>query len=513
MPDISNKRIAKNSIYLYIRKIITIFIGLYSSRLLFEELGIENYGLYGLVGSIIMMFASLKVLFTDSVQRFYNIEKGKNNIESIRLVFTYGVLLNAFISIIFIVFVEIGGYLIIPRLNIPIDSVPTAFWILQFSILSAVVAIMTVPYDAVMIANEKFNAYALFAIFDSILRFGSVICLCFVNNQKVIYYSFFLFISGLIVRIFSALYCQLKFKNEIKYLWRKDLKLLKEMTLFSSWNFFGKIGYTLYESGLNILLNLFGGVIVNAARSIAINIRQLVFQFTSDTLSGFKPQIVKAYGACNMSSYQNLVFNATRISFVVSSILACLCSVFCDFLIKIWLGEIPPYSVGFVRSIMLYLVIMGTHSGIELVFTTTAKLKDYQIYTLIIYTLSFLSAWIALKFGYPFYSVFIIASLFELIRMFIDLIIAKRTCNFPIDIFCHQILVRCLGVTLIFASLYIFFSYLFALNENWLTFVTEGFLLLMICLCICFYMMFPYNQRMSIKSNIINILRKPGLFK
>ncbi|MDE6081876.1 MAG: polysaccharide biosynthesis protein, partial [Muribaculaceae bacterium] len=141
-----NKRIAKNSLYLYLRKLITVFIGLYSSRLLLEQLGLDDFGLYGLVGSVIMLFGSIKVLFTDSIRRFINIEKGRCNPERIRLIFTYGVILNLLIAVIFVAIVEIAGFIMIPKLNIAPESVPAAIWVLQFSLASAVVTIMNTPY-------------------------------------------------------------------------------------------------------------------------------------------------------------------------------------------------------------------------------------------------------------------------------------------------------------------------------------------------------------------------------
>lgn len=503
MSSLNNNKIAKNSIYLYARKIITVAIGLYSSRLLLKELGIDDFGLYGLVGSVIMLFASLKSVFTDSIQRFLNIEKGQNNKSRIRLVFTYGVILNLCISIVFIVVAEIGGYMIIPRLNITYNNIDTAFWILHFSILSAVVAIMTTPYDAVLIANERFNAYAFFAILDAFLRFCSVVLLYLLNDYKVIAYSAFLFISGIIVRIFSSIFCHKHYHEETKYLWKFDSDLLKKMTSFSSWNFLGKVGYTMYESGLNILLNLFGGVVVNAARSIAINVRQLVFQFTNDTLAGFRPQTIRAYGGNDHLNYQRLIFNATKFSFIVSVILAFLCSVFCRYLVEIWLGTPPPYSIEFIKCIMLYLLIVGMHSGIEMIFVTTAKLKQYQIFSLITYVSSLFCCWIALKCDFPFYSVFLIAAIFEFIRMMIDMYLAHKFCMFPIKELYTEVISKCLIVATILIISYFIFNYIFTLKETWYTFIIEGTIASIYCVLLCYYLMFNSIQRKIIISNFL----------
>lgn len=507
MSTLDNHKIVKNSLYLYLRKIITVIIGLYSSRLLLKELGLDNFGLYGLIGSVILMFASLKVVFTDSIQRFLNIEKGKNNIQRLRLVFTYGVSLNCCISIIFIIVSEICGYIIIPKLNIAPYNINPAFWILHFSILSAVVAIMTTPYDAVLIANEKFNAYALFAILDAVLRFCSVLLLCLLEDNRVIAYSIFLFIAGVIVRICSAIYCHKHYRVETKYFWKIDSSLLKDMTKFSSWNFLGKVGYTVYESLLNIILNLFGGVIVNAARAIAINVRQLVLQFTNDTLAGFRPQTIRAYGATDNLNYHRLIFNAIKFSFIVSAILAFLCSVFCSYLVKIWLDTTPPYSIEFIKCIMLYLLVVGIHCGVEMIFITTAKIKQYQIYSLVTYICSLCCAWLALKNNLPYYSVFLIAAIFEFIRTIIDIYLAYRICSFPIKELYTQVISKCIYVSIILIVSYIFFSHLFLKNQTWYTFLIEGIIALAYCMIVCYLIVLSKTQKRYIYNILISKVR------
>ena len=240
-----NKRIAKNSLYLYIRKLITVFIGLYASRLLLEQLGLDDFGLYGLVGSVVMLFGSIKVLFTDSIRRYINIEKGRRNPERIRLIFTYGVVLNLLIACVFVAIVEVAGILMIPHLSIAPEQTSTAMWLLQFSLASAVVTIMTTPYDAVMIANERFDAFAILAVIDSILRFVAVLLLVFCPTNKVIWYSLFMLAGAIIVRVISAIYCRRQFGQEVRYLWKVDRTLLRDMAVFSGWNFLGRAGWTI----------------------------------------------------------------------------------------------------------------------------------------------------------------------------------------------------------------------------------------------------------------------------
>lgn len=503
-----NKRIAKNSLYLYLRKLITVFIGLYASRLLLEQLGLDDFGLYGLVGSVIMLFGSIKVLFTDSIRRFINIEKGRRNPERIRLIFTYGVMLNLLIALIFVVIVEVAGLIMVPHLNIRPESVSTAMWVLQFSLASAVVTIMTNPYDAVMIANERFDAFALFAVVDAVLRFGAVLLLIFCPANKVIWYSVFMFLAAVIVRVLSAIYCRRSFGDEVKYLWKRDRKLLRDMTFFSGWNFLGRAGWTLYDGGLNILLNLFGGVLVNAARSVAMNVKNLVTQFTLDTLAGFRPQTVKSYGAGDYERFEELVFSASKFCFGVSAILAFPCAIFCHFLIRLWLGEIPPYSVDFVKAIMLALMLGGANQGINMVFDTTAHLKHYQIWTISVYAMSLGGGWVALHFGAPFYSVFIVAAGAEVVQMAGSLFIARKVASFPAGKYFREVLSRCIIASCVLVVAYYFFNRYFVAHESWMTFLFEAVVAMIFVVGVCYFVIFTAAQRVQVANMIRARLHK-----
>ncbi|MEE0979029.1 MAG: hypothetical protein UH625_06445 [Muribaculaceae bacterium] len=503
-----NKRIAKNSLYLYIRKLITVFIGLYASRLLLEQLGLDDFGLYGLVGSVVMLFGSIKVLFTDSIRRYINIEKGRRNPERIRLIFTYGVVLNLLIACVFVAIVEVAGILMIPHLSIAPEQTSTAMWLLQFSLASAVVTIMTTPYDAVMIANERFDAFAILAVIDSILRFVAVLLLVFCPTNKVIWYSLFMLAGAIIVRVISAIYCRRQFGQEVRYLWKVDRTLLRDMAVFSGWNFLGRAGWTIYDGGINIVLNLFGGVLVNAARSVAMNVKNLVTQFTLDTFAGFRPQTVKAYGAGDMARFEQLVFSASKFCFVVAAVLAFSCAVFCHFLIRLWLGEIPPYSVDFVKAIMLALMLGGPNLGINMVFDSSAQLKYFQIWTITVFALSLGGGWLALHLGAPFYSVFLVAAAAEIIQMAGSLFIARKVAAFPIGRYFREVLLPCIAASVILVVAYVGFNAFFVAHESWLTFLCEAPLTTLFVVLTCLFVVFSKSQRATLKEMIRSKMSK-----
>lgn len=454
MSSISNTRIAKNTVLLYFRKILTIFIGLYASRLLLHKLGIDNYGLYGVAGSVVVMFAGLRALFSESIQRYINVEKGKGNTDRVRLIFTYGVLLNLAISIVFSICVEVGSLLIFPKLDISPDKLSLAYWILQFSLLSAVVSIMTTPYDAVMVANEKFNAYAYFSILNSILTLASVMSLSYLPGPSILTYAVLIFVAALIVRLLSAVYCKHKFHQEVKYQWKWDKSLLKQMTFFSGWNLCGTMGYSIFDEGINFVLNIFGGLAVNGARSVAIHIRQTIAQFNLEALAAFRPQTMRAYGNRELSKFRNLIQVSSKFSFMISLLLSFELAVFAPFILKVWLSEIPEYTVEFIRCIMLYMMIRGIHNALDLVFKSTARMKQYQIWESAVSVLSLPLVWLVLKLGAPYYSVFLMAGAFEIIKYIGDFIILERIIHYPVASYIKNVVFKCavVGVMIIVVS-------------------------------------------------------------
>lgn len=493
----SNKQIAKNTAFLYIRKFITIIIGLYASRLLLKELGIDDYGLYGIAGSVVVMFSSLRSLFADSIQRYINIAKGKGEKDKIRLIFTYGVLLNAIISVIFLVVVEVGAIIIFPRLNISHENIRIAYWILQFSILSTIVSIMTTPFDAVMIANERFNAYASFSILTSLLNLLAITLLTYLPGKSVLNYAISVFVVALIVRLISALYCKKTFKDEIAYKWIWNKKLIRSMTFFSGWNFFGNIGYTIYDEGINFLLNIFGGLAVNGARTISVHIRGMIAQFNLEALSGFRPQIMSSYSQGNNDRYYSLVVLSSKFSFSISAVLSFVLAIFVSQVLKIWLGEIPNYTISFIRCIMLYMVIRGIHCAIDVVFKTTARLKYYQLWEMIIGLLTLPIAWIGLKIGWPYYSVFLIACASEVIKLFGDFIILKNVAQFPIRSYIEDVIKPCLFTSIILAVLaVILFTPISNLNTIYL--IIYGIPICLFSIFLCFQFVFCSNERKAL---------------
>lgn len=449
-----NKQIAQNTLFLYLRKIVVIAINVYTSRLLLQMLGVEEFGLYGLIGSIVILFNSLRSLFASSIQRFINVEIGKQNQAKINKIFSLGIKIHAVIAILFFIIVEIAGLIMIPDLNIPSGKENAAYWVLQFSIFTAIVSIMTVPYDALIIANEKFNAYAVISIVEYTLKLGVIFLLIFSPVQRVIFYSALIFLVTLLVRFTNAIYCKKTFKEIAKYSKVKDDSLMKEMTKFAGWQFLGNASYSIANTGVNFVINIFGGVTINAARSIAYQVQGMIEQFTSDLNVSFRPQIVNNYAAKDMDKCLQLVLFSSKATFMITIILTFVIECMTYPILQLWLNIVPESAVIFIQTYLLFTLIHSFYYSIDVLFKASGNIKLYQLYDAAITFLNLPLSWISLKLGFPYYSVFIIMSMLEFINLIIKLFLCKKLLGFNILTFLKVVLTRVVICIIIFIILF-----------------------------------------------------------
>lgn len=441
----ANKQIARNTIFLYIRKILTLLIALYTSRVLLKALGIDDFGLYGLIGSIVVLFNSLRGLFASSIQRFLNIEKDSSD-ECQNRIFSMGVSIHIGIAILFLIIVEIAGLIMIPNLNFEPEKASVAYIVLQFSILASVVSVLTVPYDALMMAKERFDAIAGFSLLDSFLRLIIIYLLTLAPANRLIFYSILVFGVSLIIRLVNAIYCKRQFPKIAKYRFVRDNKLFKEMTKFAGWNFFGNLGYSLTNQGLNFVLNLFGGVVANAARTIAYQVNNNMRHFVVDIAVAFTPQSMMAYKD-NKTRFYNLQFLSAKASSAIFLIFAFPMYLLTAPVLKLWLGECPEYSVSFIHGIFFYSMVRNWHGPIDIAFKSANKMQAYQICEIIIMALNLPISWLCLHFGAPLYSIFVIMTVVEVVNMIAILIIARMQIDFPVGKFIkHVVFPTCLTI-------------------------------------------------------------------
>lgn len=423
-------RVVRNSVFLYFRMAVLMIVSLYMTRVVLRVLGSDGYGLYNVVGGIVAIFASMKILFSTSVQRYLNYYKGKGDEEATADVFNIGLFIHIILSLIFGICVEIIGlYLIHYKLNIPSYLFESALFVFHCSVVTACVTIITIPYDAVIIANEKMGIYAVISIFDGLLKLVIAISLPWIPYDKLCTYAFLLCMLSVLIRFVYSFYCR-KFP-ECRTTFKLKKKLFKDLVTFSSWNFLGNLGFSLMNEGINILLNMFGGVVVNSARAISYQIRTAVADVSSNFTLAANPRIVQNSAHVSVVGLYPQILELGRITFYITLFLTTPLYIFLPFILNIWLGDVPPLTVEFTRYIFIYLVVRSFHSSIDTLFKAYGCIKKYQIWDIITLLFNIPTAYIILKMGGRYEWVFLSFSVWECVNLIAILIIAQSELSFP----------------------------------------------------------------------------------
>ena len=418
--------------YMYIRMIILILLGFLTSRVLLRELGVEDFGIYGLVGSIIAMFGSLRGLFVTSTQRFLNFEMGRGDKEKLKKVFNASIIVNLCISIMFTIAVEaVGLYFISHGINVPKEKLSTVPWILHLSVATSVVYIMTTPYDALIIAHERISAYAWLTIIDHLLKLF-VIYLLYLQENRLVFYAVLLFFVSLIMRVVYMIYCHSNFE-ECRYTLRSDRECLRQMSSFAGWQFFGNTAFALTHNGLNMVLNTFGGVMVNAARTIAYQANAAINQLVVNMALVLSPYSVKSYASGEEEKMFRLFFISSRVMFVIAVFAMLPILFFTDPILRIWLGTVPAYSVIFLKIILLWSVLRALHAPFDTLFKSVGKIKSYQLSEGIILSMPVVFSYMAMKMGASIYIVFVLVVVFEAFNLANLLWLARKVCGLDIE--------------------------------------------------------------------------------
>lgn len=451
-------------------------IAIYSSRVLLRYLGIEDFGLYGLIGSIIVIFTSLKSTFAASVQRFLNVNKTDSKMQS--RIFSMGMKIHLLMAVLFVILAEIAGMIFLPHLNIDIENLPVAYSILHFTILSASITIISVPYDALIISNEKFDAFAIVSIIDAILRLGAIFLLAFSPISRVVFYSILLLCIAAIYLMLVAFYCDRAFSQVSKFTFFKDSDLFKEMTSFAGWNFWGNLGYYFTSEGVNFILNIFGGIVANASRTIAYQVKNALQAFVSDVTVAFQPQSMMAF-MNDKCRFYNLQFLAAKIRFAVCVIIGFPVFVFAPEILQIWLGGQPEGAATFIRCIFLFIIVRCWHDAVDITFKSAARMKKYQLCEMFVMLFNLPVSWGLLFVGLPLYTVFVAMVIVELINLIVIMNLAKREVGFEMTDYIKRVIVPSILIICMLALVYISYSTFCMPLDDW-------FMVVLVCVACSF---------------------------
>lgn len=437
-----NKRILKNTIFLYMRMFLLMAIGIYTSRVVLRMLGFVDYGLYNVVGGFVSMFAIFTSSLSNAIGRYITISLGEDNKERTRIVFCTSLNILFLLSIIVLLLFEIVGlWFINYKMVVPADRLYAVNWVCQCTIISFIFSLISVPYNSLIIAHERMSAFAYISLIESVLKLGSAILLSFLLVDKLIAWAIIQVFCSLLIRNIYGIYCRKHF-TESRYSWVFDKSLFKNMGVFAGWNFIGEFAGILRNQGINVLLNLYYGPIINSANAIAMQVNGVIGQFSGNFLTAANPQIYKYYGSNELRKSYILVQQVARLSFLLMLILVVpiLCET--DFILEMWLGKVPNYSSDFVRLILILALIEVLSFPVISIQRATGKMRNYQIVTGTIHLMNFPLSWLFLHLGMLGVTVYKIAIIIAIVNTFARLFMLKQIVPISIAEFFKNVIAR-----------------------------------------------------------------------
>ena len=373
-----NSRIAKNTIFMYVRMAITMLVGLYTSRVVLQVLGVNDYGLYNVIGGIIALFTVLNAALVNTTSRFITVSLAKGDARDTRQIFNMALLLHLFVGAIIVILGEtVGLWYLHAKLVIPEGREVAAEWLYQFTVISALLSTILVPYNAAIVAHERLNIYAIIQILDAFLKLGIVIFLQYFVFDKLIIYAFLMLMVTVFNFVYNFVYCH-KFFAEVKFLVYWSWSKFKEILKFIGWAIVGNFSSMFYTQGINLVLNAFFGLAVNAARGIAVQVEGIVRQFANNVQTAINPQILKSHAIGNVDRMYYLIIASSRVCFYLLFIISLPILLETDFLLGLWLVEVPEHSVNFIRIILICVLLDAFGNPMYTANLASGKLAIYH---------------------------------------------------------------------------------------------------------------------------------------
>lgn len=428
----NNKSIAKNTILLYFRMFVMMAVGLFTSRVILDALGISDYGIYSVIGGLVTMFSVLTGALSVATSRFLTFALGTGDKQLLRSTFVTTVNIHLIIAAAVVLIAEVVGLWILnSQLNIPADRMEAANVVLQFSIATFVINLATVPYTSSIISHERMGIYAYFSLFDVFVKLGIVYVLYFTSSDRLVVYAFLLCLANLTTQIINRLYCKRKF-SECRYSFSIDKQLLKKMFGFIGWAFWGNAAVVLKDQGMTLLLNIFCGTIVNAAQGVANQVNASVNSFVGNFMKAVNPQITKLYAAGDYAAMNKLIVRSTKLSAFLMLILIVPIIINIDDILALWLVEVPLHTGSFVTLILFYSFVDCFTGGLITGILANGKIRIYEIALTFTYILNIVLAYLVLKMGMSPEILYVLLIVFKMIVLVIQLWLGRDMFSLPL---------------------------------------------------------------------------------
>lgn len=466
----NNKRIAKNTLLLYLRMLFMMLVSLYTSRVILNALGVEDFGIYNVVGGVVAMFSVISGSLSGSISRFITYELGRGDKSKLNKIFSASVTIQLLLSLIIVILIEsVGVWFLNNEMTIPRDRLVAANWVLQFSIITFVINLISVPYNAVIIAHEKMSAFAYISILEASGKLLIAFLIIYSPIDKLVFYAILMCFVAVIVRLTYGYYCKKHF-SECKYHYHFDKEILYKMFGFAGWNFIGAASGVLRNQGGNIVINLFCGPAVNAARGIANQVNAAVSGFVNNFMTALNPQITKSYAIGDYHYMMTLIYQGARLSFYMLLLLSLPILMNTHYILVLWLKLIPEHTVSFVQLTLIFAMSESISYPLITAMLATGDIRNYQLVVGGLQLFNLPVSYVLLKCGFIPETVLIVAIIISQLCLIARLIMLKNMINISLGIFVKKVYANIIVVTTLasiiplYMSLYIketFIGFLF----------------------------------------------------
>ena len=465
----NNKRIAKNTLLLYIRMLFMMAVNLYTSRVVLNALGVEDFGIYNVVGGVVAMFSMLSGSLSSAISRFITYELGTGNRENMNKIFSSSVTIQIAMAVFIAVLAEaIGVWFLNVKMNIPETRMMAANWVFQFSVLTFAINLISVPYNASIIAHERMSAFAYISILEAIGKLAVAFLIVISPMDKLIFYAILMCMIALVVRLAYGTYCKKHFE-ECTYHFILDKDLLKQMFGFAGWNFIGTSSAVLREQGGNVVINLFCGPTVNAARGIASQVNSAICGFVINFMTALNPQITKSYASNDHDYMMTLIFQGARLSFYMLLFMSLPVLANTHYILTLWLKTVPEHTVLFVQLVLVFAMSESISNPLITAMLATGKIRNYQLVVGGLQMMNLPVSYILLRTGLFPEVVIIVAIAISQCCLATRLLLLRGMIGLSVRKFLKKVYINVLCVTVIAAIIPFLLAY--NLEESFLDFV------------------------------------------
>ena len=444
-----NRKIASNTLVLYFRMLFKLLVTLYITRVITNVLGVSDYGIYGVVGGVVTVMMFLNNAMTTSTLRFITFALGTKDTDYLGRVYSAGIIIHIVLAIFVLIVGEtLGLWYVMHQLNYPPERADAVFGVYQCSLISAMLMILNVPFNSTIIAHEKMTAFAVITILDITLQLLVVLLLPHIGTDHLLAYAFMLLIVQVIVRIIYVLYCRYKFRD-VHFSIHVGKKVFVKMLKFAGWSTFGNMALVCNTQGLNLVLNAFGGVVVNAAREIAFQVQAAVVSFIASFQTAVNPQITKNYAQKDLQATNDLILRSSRLSFILLYLMALPIMTETEMILQLWLKVVPSYAPIFTRLLLCVAMVDSIANPMMIGASATGNIKEYHLKVGGILLCALPIAVLVLKLGFPIVSVFIVLILVVITAQIVRMHICRKLYHFSFQRFFNEVIKKLVVVVLI----------------------------------------------------------------